>query len=61
MQTAQGEAEFTAAAREYQGILRKGVERAQTKAGVSRAPGVPAGIDPKLWSVMTPEERALWQ
>ncbi len=62
MQTSTKESEFIAAAREYQGIIRKGVERAQGKAGYSgpERRGVPEGVDPQLWSVMTPEERALW-
>ena len=25
------------------------------------APSAPAGVDPKVWAVMTPEERALWK
>lgn len=64
MQTATKETEFVKAAREYQGIIRKGVERAQTKAGGKYSGpdrrGVPQGVDPALWSVMTPEEKALW-
>ena len=27
----------------------------------NRPPPAPAGVDPQLWGVMTPEERALWQ
>lgn len=31
------------------------------KGAAASAPAVPAGVDPALWNVMTPEERALWQ
>lgn len=31
------------------------------KGAAASAPAVPAGVDPALWSVMTPQERALWQ
>lgn len=62
MQNAQSESEFKKAAREYQGIIRKGVERARMKAGQSSSGGgVPPGVDPELWKIMTPEERAAWQ
>lgn len=71
MQTATKEVDFIKAAREYQDIIRKGVERAQIKAGGTvynlgggtmgpKPRDVPSGVDPKLWGVMTPEERALW-
>lgn len=60
MQTATKESEFVAAAREYQKIIRLGVDRAQKKAGVYSGPErrVPAGVDPALWQIMTPEEKA---
>ena len=29
--------------------------------GKQDAPGVPQGVDPKVWAVMTPEEKKLWQ
>jgi hypothetical protein len=62
MNKAQSEKEFVKAAREYQGIIKKGVERAKIKTGKYAGPErrVPDGIDPNLWSVMTPEEKALW-
>lgn len=65
MSTAQSESEFVRAAREYQQVIKTGVQRAQQKAvgspyaGPERR-GVPGGVDPALWNVMTPEERALW-
>jgi hypothetical protein len=32
-----------------------------TGSAASTAGGVPAGVDPAVWNVMTPEEKALWQ
>jgi len=62
MNKAQSEREFIKAAREYQGIIKLGVQRAQKKAGYSGPERrVPAGVDPALWGVMTPEEKAAWQ
>lgn len=60
MGKAQSEAEFIKAAREFQQVIRAGVDRAKKKAGATTAASAPAGLDPKLWEVMTPEERALW-
>ena len=60
--------------REYQAIVDEAADfyRAsgyrvpvETLRGASGAPrsgaGVPAGIDPAVWAVMTPEEKKLWQ
>jgi hypothetical protein len=33
--------------------------KGQSTQGSISAPA-PAGVDPKVWAVMTPEERALW-
>jgi hypothetical protein len=64
MNKAQSEKEFVKAAREYQKVIRLGVQRAQQKAGVRAGGpdrrGVPPGVDPALWQIMTPEEKALW-
>lgn len=35
--------------------------RTETKAEPKETGKVPAGVDPKVWAVMTPEERALWK
>jgi predicted DNA-binding WGR domain protein len=43
MSTAQSEAEFVKAAREYQDVIRKGVEVMQKKASGGAAPAMPAG------------------
>lgn len=65
MNNSQSEAEFIKAAREFQSILRAGIERSKQKAGqaapMAGPAGSPGGVDPALWNVMTPEERALWQ
>lgn len=37
------------------------VETLRGANGAPRGGGAPAGIDPALWAVMSPEERALWQ
>lgn len=62
MSNAQSEKEFRAAAREYQNIIKLGVQRAEKKTGKYSGPErrVPTGVDPALWSVMTPEEKAAW-
>lgn len=33
----------------------------KVKPAKASSTGVPAGVDPAVWSVMTPEEKALWQ
>ena len=61
MKEATSEAAFKSAAREFQSIIRGGVERAKKKAGgtaAAPAQAVPEGVDPALWAVMTPQERA---
>lgn len=35
--------------------------RAKPQAGTTGAPKAPAGVDPRLWNAMTPEERSLWK
>jgi hypothetical protein len=35
--------------------------KAKPTGAKSAAGGVPAGVDPAVWAVMTPEEKALWQ
>lgn len=64
MSNAQSEKEFVKAAREYQQIIKLGVQRAQQKSGQRLSGperrGVPAGVDPAVWAVMTPQEKALW-
>jgi hypothetical protein len=40
MRLAQSEKDFVQAAREFQDVIRRGVDRARSKAGVSGAPGV---------------------
>jgi hypothetical protein len=60
MSNAQSEKEFVKAAREYQSIIRMGVQRAKLKTGKPMNASAPAGVDPKVWEVMTPEERALF-
>ena len=39
----------------------KPISAAQYPGQKAAAPQAPAGIDPKLWGAMTPEERALWK
>jgi hypothetical protein len=49
---------------EVQGAIQRGVKFPYDpviKLQTSSAQGVPAGVDPKLWAVMTPEEKTLWQ
>lgn len=41
METAQSEAEFVKAAREFQGVIKTGLERAKQKAAVARPAGAP--------------------
>ena len=63
MRLAQSEKEFVKAAREFEDVIRRGVDNARLRAGYTgpERRGVPQGVDPAVWSVMTPEERALWQ
>jgi len=46
-------------------IVGKSPERAPAGRGRSAAPAAPAaapaGVDPKLWEFLSPEERALWR
>jgi len=72
MNTATSEEAFNAALADYRRIVTLGKQRAQARLGQtgaqSTAPaadkpsaaGVPDGVDPSLWQMMTPEEKQLW-
>lgn len=64
--TGLGEKDFKRAIADYREIVQRGMERAQSKLPGGAKPAAtegapPSGIDPKVWNVMTPEERALWK
>jgi len=49
--------------RNYAGIRESGANVAvgRVRPGSQATQSAPTGIDPRVWGVMTPEERALWQ
>lgn len=58
--TEQSEEAYIEALRELEGIVQRGLAKAQAGSrGADAAP--PEGVDPDLWQYMTPEEKALFQ
>lgn len=37
------------------------VPKSETSAPTTKKGGIPAGVDPAVWAVMTPQEKSLWQ
>lgn len=46
---------------EYQGTQPRKFEKPKAPAAPRQPGQAPAGIDPRIWNAMTPEERALWK
>ncbi len=66
LDVAQSEEAFLTALNDLEQVVQSGMGRARQKAGIAEpaatAPvSAPSGVDPKVWSVMTPEERSLWK
>lgn len=66
LDTAQSEDEFKAALNKIITYTEEAKERLRNAAksapaAPTGASGVPTGVDPKIWAVMTPGEKALWQ
>jgi hypothetical protein len=67
MSLAQTELEFIKAALEFKSVVQSGIANAKAKtsssaaAPAAAASKAPAGVPQDVWSVMTPDERKLWQ
>ena len=63
---AQSPEDFKAALDEFNSAVKEGVRKLEQQAGAApqssgSGSDIPEGVDPALWAVMTPEEKALWQ